>query len=169
MCNRCSVGSGVVCSGIKRVSSANELTTKKFPEKIKSGREPWIDGVQLPVTLIEHRPAGGKRHLPSVGDGFQRRVHPSPRASSSGSGACSSGRRLLKNSSLRHRSGEETTNTPEAVPIEKDHLLERLEKIDTSSPSTKTASAKETGDGSSAATNDVDMENHDLIQRLEAS
>ncbi|KAL9705183.1 hypothetical protein quinque_008701 [Culex quinquefasciatus] len=135
----------------KLVSSANELTTKKFPEKIKSGREPWIDGVQLPVTLIEHRPAGGKRHLPSVGDGFQR---------------------LLKNSSLRHRSGEETTNTPEAVPIEKDHLLERLEKIDTSSPSTKTASAttaKETGDGSSAATNDVDMENHDLIQRLEAS
>ncbi|XP_039451283.1 E3 ubiquitin-protein ligase RNF12-B-like [Culex pipiens pallens] len=123
------------------------------------------DGVQLPVTLIidQLEENGICRAVATASSGESTRLlgpaHPA------------AGRRLLKNSSLRHRSGEETTNTPEAVPIEKDDLLERLEKIDTSSPSTKTASAtttKETGDGSSAATNDVDMENDDLIQRLEA-
>ncbi|KAL1396352.1 hypothetical protein pipiens_010571 [Culex pipiens pipiens] len=75
---------------------------------------------------------------------------------------------LKSAASLKGGGGEETTNTPEAVPIEKDDLLE---KIATSSPSKTTASAtttKKTGDGSLAATNDVDMENDDLLQRLEA-
>uniref|UniRef100_A0A1Q3EWT4 Putative ribonuclease e n=1 Tax=Culex tarsalis TaxID=7177 RepID=A0A1Q3EWT4_CULTA len=80
----------------------------------------------------------------------------------------------LKSAASLKGGGEETTNTPEAVPIEKDDLLERLEKIDTSSSPTTTtndavaAPTKETEAASSAATNDVDMENDDLIQRLEA-
>ncbi|XP_065087005.1 TP53-binding protein 1-like isoform X2 [Ochlerotatus camptorhynchus] len=49
------------------------------------------------------------------------------------------------------------------VPLEKDDLLERLDKIDTDSSD---AAAKPSG--ASASTNDVDMENDDLIQRLEA-
>lgn len=51
------------------------------------------------------------------------------------------------------------------VPLEKDDLLERLEKIETDSDE---AVNKPTGDGTAASVNDADMENDDLIQRLEA-
>ncbi|XP_055634844.1 titin homolog isoform X2 [Toxorhynchites rutilus septentrionalis] len=49
------------------------------------------------------------------------------------------------------------------VPLEKDDLLERLDKIDTSA----TDGTSKAGANNSVA-NDVDMENDDLIQRLEA-
>ncbi|XP_001657110.2 titin homolog isoform X2 [Aedes aegypti] len=51
------------------------------------------------------------------------------------------------------------------VPLEKDDLLERLDKIDTDSTE---AVNKASADGTAASTNDTDMENDDLIQRLEA-
>lgn len=51
------------------------------------------------------------------------------------------------------------------VPLEKDDLLERLEKIDTDSTD---GAVKPTGDGTAASPTDADMDNDDLIQRLEA-
>ncbi|XP_062554513.1 microtubule-associated protein futsch-like isoform X2 [Armigeres subalbatus] len=51
------------------------------------------------------------------------------------------------------------------VPLEKDDLLERLEKIETDSSE---AVNKPAGGGTAASVNDADMENDDLIQRLEA-
>lgn len=51
------------------------------------------------------------------------------------------------------------------VPLEKDDLLERLDKIETDSSETVT---KPSTDGTAASNNDADSENDDLIQRLEA-
>ncbi|XP_053694178.1 proteoglycan 4-like isoform X2 [Sabethes cyaneus] len=71
----------------------------------------------------------------------------------------------LKSAATLKGGGDGVAPSTDSIPLEKDDLLERLDKIDTGNSETaKTTTAT----GGSNSDNDVDMENDDLIQRLEA-